>query len=489
MHLTASDFISYYRPSPCELRVLLRHRGEPEAKPGPFDEVLRRLGQRHETQHLQTLGPYVDLSSRPFEERLAMTREEVAQRSPVLYQPAFMIKTALAGVEVNLSGIPDFLILDGDGYLIRDSKMARHIDEDHHPEILLQVRLYAWLFEKSFGCAPKALQVHNGMNDIVPVAQDGGSSALGRLERLMSVTLSEREPYEPVGWTKCGGCGFNERCWAWAESHSDVALVPDVDQGLARTLHKMGVSSRGDLVAKFDINSLAELKRPFGTGERRVGKTALRIFQSVEAMEANTEKVLAVPAIPKSANCVMFDLEGMPPHLDEIEKIYLWGVQVFGDRPSDFMAAVSGFGQDGDRQGWLAFLSNASRIFDSYGDVPFVHWAPYERTKLGLYVDRYGDVDGLAVRVRNNLVDLLPIVRNSIVLPLPSLSLKVVEKYVGFRRQLPDTGGEWAMATFIEATETDDAERRDSLMKEILRYNQEDLEATWAVLRWVQAKK
>jgi predicted RecB family nuclease len=184
----------------------------------------------------------------------------------------------------------------------------------------------------------------------------------------------------------------------------------------------------------------------------------------------------------------MFDLEGMPPHLDEIEKIYLWGLQVFGDAPTGFMPAVAGFGPDGDRECWLAFLENARKLFKTYGDIPFVHWASYEKTKLSLYVDRYGDLDGLAARVKLNLLDLLVVARDSIVLPLPSFSLKVVEKYVGFQRTLEDAGGQWAMANFIEAVETSDEAKRTELMDKILKYNEEDLAATWAVFSWLKTK-
>jgi hypothetical protein len=46
MRLTASDFITFYRPTRCELRVALRHHRVAEAAPGPYDEVLSRL--RHE---------------------------------------------------------------------------------------------------------------------------------------------------------------------------------------------------------------------------------------------------------------------------------------------------------------------------------------------------------------------------------------------------------------------------------------------------------
>lgn len=48
------------------------------------------------------------------------------------------------------------------------------------------------------------------------------------------------------------------------------------------------------------------------------------------------------------------------------------------------MAAVSGFGPDGDRQSWEDFLQIAKGIFEQYGDIPFVHWASYEKTYLKL---------------------------------------------------------------------------------------------------------
>ena len=88
-----------------------------------------------------------------------------------------------------------------------------------------------------------------------------------------------------------------------------------------------------------------------------------------------------------------------------------------------------------------------------------------------------------------NLCDLLPLTKASVVLPLPSYSLKVVEQHVGFKRTQDEFGGDWAMATFIEATETDDKTKRDALMAQILTYNEEDLAATWAVFEWLRSRK
>jgi predicted RecB family nuclease len=438
---------------------------------------------------LATLGPYLDLSSVLIDERVGRTLEAIANKVPVIYQPAFVVRHTIAGTDVEIVGAPDFLILDGDGYVIRDCKMSRRVEAEIHPEIIVQVQLYGWLFERSTGIPAKELQVYTGMKQIVGVEDDGGEWPLSVFDNLLRIRLLEEEPYEPVGRSKCGGCGFNARCMDKAEADHSVALVPDVDQSLARTLRGVGVSTRKELLTKFDSVSLSELKRPHAQSQRRVGKTAERILQFAEAMESQQEKLLCAPAIPLFPNYAMFDLEGMPPYLDEIENIYLWGMQVFGTNPSAFVPAVAGFGPDGDRDGWLAFLSNAKKVFEAHGDVPFVHWASYEKTKLNLYIARYGDSGGIAERVKANLLDLLTVAKNSIVIPVPSFSLKVIEQYIGFKRSQSEFGGQWAMAMFIEATETDDEAKRKQLMDEILKYNEEDLGATWAVFEWLRGKR
>ncbi|MGD0697018.1 MAG: TM0106 family RecB-like putative nuclease [Terriglobia bacterium] len=182
----------------------------------------------------------------------------------------------------------------------------------------------------------------------------------------------------------------------------------------------------------------------------------------------------------------MFDLDGMPPYLDELDKIYLWGMKVFGDRPSPFLYATAGFDTAGDRNGWEKFLTLARGSLENYGDIPFVHWAAYERTQLERYMKRFGDPTGTAERVRRNLLNLHRVTLDSVVLPLPSYSLKVIEKYIGFKRTQGEYGGEWTMAKYIEATETRDGSKRTEFINEILKYNEEDLNATWAVFEWLR---
>lgn len=333
-------------------------------------------------------------------------------------------------------GEPDFIVSENGRYRIRDCKLSRghRITQADHPEILGQLELYGWLYEQSFGRPPFCLEVYSGTGELIELAYDRGKAVLPTLREIVVLKRVAPEPYSPVGWTKCGGCGFRDRCWPRAEASRDIALVPSIDQGLASALHDQGILTVESLLAAFYEARLADFRRPWGTREQRVGKKAASILRAARAMASAAELLLQPPSLPEASNYVMFDLEGLPPHLDELEKIYLWGLQVFGEQPGAYQAAVAGFGDDGDREGWEKFLHLASGVFGRYGDIPFVHWHHYEWDKLKLYTRRFGDRDGIAARVERNLLDLLPTTQESVVLPLPSYSLKVVERYVGFKR-------------------------------------------------------
>jgi predicted RecB family nuclease len=487
LRLTASDFYTYFRPSECKLRIYLKSIGMVEGPPGPFAEILFRLGEQHEKAHLATFPEYADLSEGTFEDRLIKTKHEIQKVTPVLYQAVLRSEYKLKGTECEIVGEPDFLIRHADDYIVCDSKLSRRISEKEHPEIFRQLEIYGWLYEQTSGKPPLALHVHSGSGEIVELPYDGGEKALEYFEEIITLKISKSEPFSPVGWSKCGGCPFHGYCWPRAEKARDVALVYGVDKGLAIALKDLGIHTINDLRNQFQEDSLAELKRPYGKGMRKVGKSAGSILLMAKAMAENKEILIQRPSIPEHSNYVMFDLEGLPQPLDELEKIYLWGMQVFGEHPTDFLPAVAGFGEDGDKEGWDIFLENAKNVFNQYGDLPFIHWHHYERVKIDLYLERYGDQDGIAERVKKNLLDLLPITQRSIALPLPSYSLKVVEKYVGYKRTLDEVAGDWAMAKYIEAIETQDPDVRNNLMAQILKYNQEDLEATWAVLEWLKA--
>lgn len=487
MRLSVTEVAGLYRPSKCYLRIYLRSQGIPEDPPDPYEEVLTRLGNRHEQAHLSSLEPVLNLSTVPLEDRIIRTQEAIRAGTKVIYQGAFRESLNLPDGTCEVTGVPDFLIRDGQHYRVRDAKMARRINESDHPEILLQLNIYAWLYEQTMKTQPVCLEVYNGPGELVEVSYQGGSHATSALMDVVHAKKSLKEPYSPVGWSKCNPCAYATRCLDRARDHNDVALVEGVDQGLARALHENGIDTIQQLLKHFDEVTLADFRRPWGTRIQRVGKAASNILSNAEAMMSGVMKVFQKPSLPHHTEYVMFDLEGLPPHLDELGKIYLWGMQVFGERPGPYLPAVALFGPEGDEKGWRTFLSIAQDIFTVYGDIPFVHWHHYEKMQLNEYIKRYGDPDGVAARVIANLLDLLPVTKSCVVLPLPSYGLKVVEKYIGYERTMDEYGGNWSMAQYIEAVETSDENKRSDIMNKILTYNREDLEATWAVWKWLSS--
>ncbi len=491
-HLSPSDLYTLYSPSKCELRVWLLAHGVVPAEPGDFEKMMERFGREHEQRHLDALGPdVVSLQGLPRAERERRTRQAVADGAPVIYQPALRAEVEVDGERIEIVGDPDFLIRTDDGYLVRDAKIAREITEKDHPEILRQLALYGWLYERTFEVPPTALEVYAGTEELVTLPYDGAATALHELATVRALRELPTEPYEPVGWSKCHECGFKEHCWPRALARDDVSLVVGVDQGLARRLHDDGVRTIAALGERFDAETLADLKRPWGTREQRVGKTkAPAILRSAEALRDNREIIVHAPDFPDRPNYVMFDLEGLQPIFKDPAKVFLWGLQVFGERKGEFRAAILEPGDTDDEGCWRRFLAYARAVREEHGeDIPWVHWAAYEKTHVTAYIERWGDPDGTAEWVLHQLLDALPITQSAIAIPRPSYSLKEIEKHVGYERSQEDFGGTWAMVKYIDAAKSGDREVRRALMREIVKYNREDLEAMWEVVQWLRSKR
>ncbi len=118
-------------------------------------------------------------------------------------------------------------------------------------------------------------------------------------------------------------------------------------------------------------------------------------------------------------------------------------------------------------------------LFAALGpELPFVHWANYERTKLNLYLERYGDRDGVGERVLANLLDLLAVTRDASRVPLSSYSLKRVETLTGYRRSLAESVASGRCRATSRRPRPPTGPSAAMIIDEILAYNREDLEAT-----------
>jgi len=486
MKLTAHNIYDYYSPTRCEKRLYFRFKGEKETPLSPFEEVILKLGKKHEEKHISSLGKFVDVSLIPADQKAAKTMDLIQNNTQIIYQGLLSTKYKINDSEIDIVGIPDIMIYEESGYILRDCKLARHADEKRHPEITFQLQVYGYLYEMTTGHKPVRLEVVLGDNTISRIEYDDGYSAKEILREIYEIVTSPDVPYSPVGWTKCQDCHFKTICWDVAVKEQNAAIIYGVEQNLARILHDKGTITLTDLLKNYTESSLSELRIPYGKSTRKVGKKAMGIFMHAKAMHEGQQIIFDKITLPRNDNLIMFDIEGLPSYLDELEKIYLWGLQVYGKKQSDYIPALAPIEPNGDKIAWDKFLVNCRNIFDEHGDIPFVHWHHYEKTKLKLYIERYGDQNTIAQRVLDNLVDLLPLTKKSMVLPELSYSLKVVEKIACFQRSQDEYGGTWAMAKYIEAVETEDTGVQDKIINDIMKYNEEDLAAMWAVFQWLK---
>ncbi len=481
--ITAQNVYDIYSPRKCKRRLYLRSKGVEGAKPEEIEELIRKLGRRHEAEHLESFEEYEDVSKEPHTERAEATKTLIEKKAPVIYQGVLKEKILLDGREVELTGMPDFMIRDGDSYIIRECKIAIRLKE--HKEITLQLCIYGFLFRKVTGRAPSRLEAYLGDRTTGDIPYDN-QKAVNILKLIKSIKVLDKEPYSPVGWSKCKNCAFRKVCWDRAIKDNNVATLSSVAQNIAIELKDRGVETIEQLLAKYDENSLHDMKLLNMKKPRKIGKAAGRIIKEALARKENRNIVLKKPQLPDSENFVVFDLEGIPPNVDLQQSIYLWGMKVYGKKPGKFIPAIAPIEEDGDRKGWESFLKHVSGIFSEYGDIPFLHWHNYEKTSVKNYIEKYGDPEGTAGRVLDNLCDLFIITKESIVLSVHSYSLKVVEVVAGFKRTQKEFGGAWSIVRYTEAMETKDSKEQEKILSEIIKYNEEDLQATWAVFQWLK---
>jgi len=498
--LVATDPIAYRKPARCGKRLWLKEKGFEKGPQDEFSKVLAKLGLDHEAEHATNdLPNHIDLGDLELGEQVRRTLVEVAKGGRVVYQGAFAQEVKFGETRAEVVGLPDFLIPDGDSHIVRDAKLARTIGSKRI-DIQLQLQIYGWLYETATGHPPTRLEVYNGKREIDEIPIDH-EAALDELGRILELKLLPEEPFEPVGYTKCGGCAYHHYCWPVAEETHAPGLIPAIDAGLGWALHELGIRTYEE-VGQLGEAELAEVVKPHGQGEQRFGpKRASLALAQIQAFEQGRAVQIGEIALPEASHFVMFDVEDLPPDADGPDQVYLWGLQVYpadGGEPGTFEPALSGFGENGDIEGWSTFLLNAKAMLDKYGDnLRFVHWHHHEEAKLKNYAERYPKVVGIedvASFVQRlldvNCLDLLRVTKGAFALPLPSYSLKKVESFVGYERvKVPGYKGDQSIARYMLAVETDDEGLRLEIVDEVCAYNNEDLEATWAVMEWLLSQK
>jgi len=328
-------------------------------------------------------------------------------------------------------GFADFLVLEGDAYRLRDTKLARSVKVT----ALLQLAAYA-----------DALRQEGvPILDEVELALGNDTMASYPVGELLPVYRSRRQALQdlldrhyaggaPVRWgdESVRACLRCPECQVQIAATNDVLLVAGLRNTQRARLIDDGITTI-DQLAGHD-GAIVGLSAAMGEKLRLQARlqTSTPGASGGPSYEVVAPKALsALP--PPSPGDLFFDFEGDPLWTADGRT---WGLEyLFGvlgaDRPFDPIWAHD---RTEERQALRTFLDIVREQRQRYPDMHVYHYASYERTALLRLAGEYGvgeeDVDDL---LRENvLIDLYPIVLNGLRVGTTNYGLKYLEPlYMG----------------------------------------------------------
>ena len=449
-----------------------------------------RLGDDHEKRHLEDLRAHVGenptIIGRPayardaFVAAAAATGDAVRLRSPVIAQAAMF--------DGRFLGFADFLVLDGDAYRLRDTKLARSVKVT----ALLQLAAYADALRGD------GVPIH----DEVELALGDGTLAAYPVGELLPVYRLRRSVLQDLLDRHYGGgtavrwgdasvraCLRCRECQTQIQAADDVLLVAGLRTTQRSRLIDAGITT---------IAQLAEHDGPVD-GLSAAASAALglqaRLQISAPAGAEPPYEVVNPAALsglpPASPGDLFFDFEGDPLWTADGRT---WGLEyLFGLLDADGgFTPVWAHDRFGERQALRRFLDLVGARREKYPDMHVYHYANYERAALLRLAGNYGvgeeEVDDL---LRENVfVDLYPMVRNGIRVGAKAYGLKSLEPlYMGEELRTGDvtTASDSIVmyAAYCDLIGRGDADGAAVVLAGIADYNDYDCRSTRKLRDWL----
>ncbi len=520
----ATDLVAYLacehltRLEQAALAGLVRRpmRDDPEL------DIIRKRGFEHEARYLTDLEAAgrsavrieLDGSIEDAGEQLraaaAATLAAMEAGADVVYQATFFDGT--------WRGHADFLLRVDDAdrpsrfgpwhYEVADTKLARHVKAS----AILQICSYVDQLERLQGVRPEWLHVALGgsAREVVRLRVDDYMAYYRSAKARFLAALADTAPSFPSATTypepveHCDVCRWAAECAARRRADDHLSLVAGISARQRRALGERGVGTLealGDLALPMDpplegtssgaLERVREQARLQLEG-RRTGELRYELLLPPPGTTLEAERGLASLPAP-SAGDLSFDIEGDPYAFDD-GLDYLFGVReadgtfhAFWSRDDD-----GEFSLDGERRAFERLMDFFMARLAADPTLHIYHYAPYEPTALKRLMGRYGtredEVDQLLRQ--GVLVDLLRVVRQSLRASVESYSIKRLEAFYGFEREIDLRDAGSSIVAFEQWLELGEGERPEAThLERIERYNQDDVVSNQRLRDWLEARR
>ncbi|WP_308471246.1 TM0106 family RecB-like putative nuclease [Rathayibacter sp. AY1A2] len=458
----------------------------------PMYERTSELGDDHEDRTLKAYRARFDdgvvevekpevRDEGAVEAAAAATVQAFARNADVVFQATF--------TDVAFVGFADFIVRSAAGsYRVQDTKLARSAKVT----ALLQLAAYADQLKRVGVPVDDEVDLLLGdgttsthqVVDILPVYR----KRRARLEAIVEQRMSEKDPLQ-WGDERFSICEQCDACKSEIAAARDVLLVAGLRVLQRERLQNAGIST---------IDGLATSTHPVdGIGAetlvnlRSQARPQITATGTIPPVDVHTPSAFeALPA--PSAGDIFFDFEGDPLYSEGGGA--RWGLDyLFGyvDR-SEMFTAYWAHSFSEEREALRLFLADVAERRRRDPSMHVYHYASYERTHLASLAARHDlGVEQVDQMLREGvLVDLYPIVRQSIRIGSPSYSIKKLEPlYMG--DELRDGDVTNAAASIVEyalARDLIDHGKVDAgraKLAAIADYNRYDCVSTLRLHRWL----
>jgi predicted RecB family nuclease len=518
----ATDLVAYLA---CEHLTALERAAvaglvERPIRDDPELDVIRKRGFEHEKRFLADLtsegrtvvtiepdGSIDDYGAR-IRAAASATIDAMASGADVIYQATFFDGTwrGHADFLLRVESADRRSIWGSYHYEVADTKLARHVKAS----AVLQICSYIDQLEGIQGVRPEWLYVALGgsARTVERLRVDDYMAYYRSVRDRFLATVTDPTPaaYPPAATypdpvDHCEVCRWAAECVRRRRDDDHLSLVAGISARQRRALSERGVATLeglGDLALpmepRLDGTSEGALTRVReqariqleGRRERRL-KYELLVPPPGDPYEA--ERGLATLP-PPSAGDLFFDIEG-DPYAFEDGLDYLFGVL---DTDGAFRAFWSRdesgeFSLQGERAAFEAFIDHVMARLEADPAMHVYHYAPYEPTALKRLMGRYGTREAEVDRLLRDgvLVDLLRAVRQSLRASVESYSIKKMEAFYGFTREIDLRDAGSSIVAFETWLQLGEGERPETdILDRIERYNRDDVVSNRLLRDWLE---
>ena len=460
MHLSVTDLLNYYR---CPRLLFLNKYGDKTLQLTPTDFLKRlwKFGRTYESKVIDFFKyekPKYKIGDH--EQGFKETLELMKRGVETIYQ----------GVLKNdeIAGIPDFLIkargssIFGDYYYYAvDIKGASTSRERY----LFQLACYSYLLGEIQEFTPLyggllLLDIDLQIRYFYSVMKQ----VINAIKESRNILTNPESVPDLFIDSNCQMCQWYSFCLPEANQKEDLSLISGVNRKIKQQLQNISIKSFGELAncTKDDISQIEDLSDEKGKA----------IILQAKSLKEKKIYLKSIPELPEENGEVFIDFEsdmvfdekGM-----ELTRIdYLVGLLKEERGKEDYSSLLL----ESEEQ----FKNDFTAYLKDHMNCTFYHYGHYEQS---IFNEKWDTLP----KVR--LFNLEKIVKDSVIMPVTSYSLKNIAKMLGFRWKNKEANAMQSMCWYSSYLETKDRKYLDLSIE----YNKDDCLALLFVKKWLMSLK